>query len=152
MRGGLSPIKIILSIVLTCNISLSRRILMTRNKRLFYARLAETDDRIRSARPCVPIRANSTRPAFLFTNNGNVKLTARPAIDTSAGRGLVLFTRGKLPPAPVFPPRRPSSHPRLPYLALFLITLFLIRFLSFYLSLSLISLSSFFLHNALRCT
>lgn len=81
-------------------------------------------------------------PRSFFTNNGNVKLTARPAIDTSAGRGLVLFTRGKLPRRLFF------RHvvPRLILVVLLLITLFLICFLSFY-----ISLSSFFLHSILRC-
>lgn len=47
-------------------------------------------DGIRST-PRPHLKANSTRPALLFTNNGNVKLTARPAIDTSASRDSLFF-------------------------------------------------------------
>lgn len=53
------------------------------------------------------MKANSTRPALLFTNNGNVKLTAHPAIDTSAGRDSLFLRVENFSRAPVFPPFRP---------------------------------------------
>lgn len=50
------------------------------------------------------LKANSTRPALLFTNNGNVKLTARPAIDTSAGRDSLFLLVENFPRRLFFPP------------------------------------------------
>lgn len=64
------------------------------------------------------MKANSTRPALLFTNNGNVKLTAHPAIDTSAGRDSLFLRVENFPESACFslsddrPPRcRAPSHP-----------------------------------------
>lgn len=88
-----------------CNV-----LLMIRDKNPFDMVLAKMDgtlrSRIRSAhRP--HLKANSTRPAFLFTNNENVKLTARPAIDTSASRDSLSFQSWKTFPSACFSPIYP---------------------------------------------
>lgn len=49
---------------------------------------------------------------LLFTNNGNVKLTARPAIDTSAGRDSLFLLVENFPRRLFFPPLFAPALPR----------------------------------------
>lgn len=96
------------------------------------------------------LKANSTRPALLFTNNGNVKLTAHPAIDTSAGRNSLFLRVENFPERLFFLVSHPlyaiQPHPVLVVTGHLSRTLTDTAFVSRLLSLSL------FLYYASKCT